>query len=252
MSETAEQDTAAEAPETLDVPDVPNVGPAPAPTPEGRCEAETTVGGTLYRCALESDHEDEHRWQPVEDEAPPPAPKATDLDKSRAQLANEAQRHYKRVLEITGEDAEALHPCELCSPLLAGWREDAAPAEATVQAVRVVIGLPDVSNFRASATERACDDCGGLGKVRTGSSVPGRETATCDACGGNGYVPSRPRQNTETAAAPAVENGSSDAPDYGDGVRRDMFGTPEGDPDFEKLPGARIRPTDYWQQNRAS
>jgi hypothetical protein len=224
--------------------------PEPEPEPEARCEAETTVGGTRYRCALEAGHDDEHRFQPLEDAAPAQEPDAKDISKRLRQLENEAERHAKRIQEIIGADAEGLIMCELCPPNFGGWRFDNAPSEEVTQRVRVAIGLPDVSNFASSATERVCDDCRGLGKVRTGSLVPNRETVTCDACAGKGYVASRPRQNTETPEAPPAEPANGTAVFHDDGIRRDMFGTPEGDPDYEKMPSARARPIEYWQQHR--
>lgn len=215
-----------------------------------RCEAETTVGGTLFQCALQAEHEGDHAFSATEEVAPAPEDSAKKMQQAGEKLDRESERHWNRIKEIMGDDADGLVPCELCFVKTPGFRWDAAPNEETSARVRIAIGLPDVSNFAPSATERSCDDCRGLGKVRTGSTVPGRETITCDACGGKGYVNSRPRLNTPDAAAeaPPAENGS--APFVDDGVRRDMFGTPEFDEDFEKMPSARKRPTDYWATNR--
>lgn len=224
--------------------------PAPEPAPEARCEAETTVGGTLYRCALETGHEDEHRFQPLLDEAAQPVETEKAVSKRLKSLENEAERHARRIGEIIGADAESLVQCELCPPNFGGWRFDVAPAEDVTQRVRAAIGLPDVSNFAMSATEKPCDDCRGLGRVRTGSQVPGRETALCDACGGDGYVASRPRLNAAPAQPAPVEAANGTSAPYDDGIKRDMFGTPEGDPDYGKLPNLRERPVEYWQQNR--
>lgn len=234
--------------------------PAPEPTPEPerepepedtkRCDAETTMSGTLYRCALNEGHDDEHRFQVVEDAPPEPRSDDRDMGKRLKALDNEAERHAKRIREIIGEDADGLVQCELCAPNFGGWRFDTAPNEDVTRRVRVAIGMPDLANYRPSATERKCDDCGGLGRVLTGSSVAGRETAPCDPCSGAGFVPTRPRQHPDAAPPPPPEavNGGAHYPD--DGVKRDMFGTPEGDPDYEKLPGARQRPIEYWQQQR--
>jgi hypothetical protein len=251
MSETEVAETENDEDATDVIIDVATGEIFPKPEPENRCEAETTVGGSLYRCALQEGHEDDHRWQVVEDEEPPPPRAANNMEASLRKLDNEAERHAKRIREIMGEDADALVQCELCPPNFGGWRFDGSPTEEVTKRVRVAIGLPDVSNFAMSATEKPCDDCRGLGKVRTGSLVPGRETVTCDACAGKGYVGSRPRLNTDTPEAPPPPPENGAPPAYDDGIRRDMFGTPEGDPDFEKLPGARVRPIEYWQQNRA-
>lgn len=207
--------------------------------------------------AVEVDPETGEILEPVEPEededegADARAARTGDVEQASKKLENEARRHGNRVEEIMGPDFEALAPCELCWPLAPGFRWDRAPDETTTNNVRIVIGLPDVSNFAPSATERQCDDCRGLGKVRTGSTVPGQETASCDACKGKGYVGTRPRQNGGEAVAdtPAAENGATPAVD--DGIERDMFGTPATDPDYGKMPNMRARPTDYWQTHGA-
>ena len=216
-----------------------------------RCEAQTTVGGTLYQCALYENHDGDHSFTPLEDSEQPGTDQEKATAKALKQLENEALRHANRVKEIIGDDAEALVQCALCAPNLAGWRFDAAPTEDVVQAVRSVIGLPDVSNFAPSATERQCDDCRGLGKVRTGSAVSQYETAICDACKGKGWVQSRPRLNEPEVEpdAPAPTNGAAAFPN--DGIERDMFGTPSTDPDYGKMPNMRQRPIDYWRTNQA-
>lgn len=232
--------------------------PEPEPTTEGRCEAETTVGGTLYRCALEVMHEGEHAFTPVENEGDPPADASewaprTDKEIAKAQdlLGNEAERHAKRVRQILGADALDLVQCVLCSPAFAGWRTDAAPTPEVVAAVRVAIGLPDVANYQESDTERQCHSCAGLGKVRTGSLVAAHETAKCDTCKGKGWVETRARQNE--GPIPEREGGAPEAngEEPEDGITRDMFGTPITDPDYGKMPAMRERPIEYWQTHRA-
>lgn len=232
----------------------PEPEPEPTPEPEARtgerCEAETTAGGNLYQCALTEGHPGEHSFSVVEAEDNGQPDSATASNKALKQLDAEAIRHNKRVQEIMGDDSAFLVQCELCPPNLAGWRFDSAPSEDVTARVRVVIGLPDLENYRPSATEHRCDDCGGLGRVRSGSLIPAHEALLCDACHGKGYVASRPRLAPvpDEPAAALVPNG--DSSDWGDGIKRDMFGTPETDPDYGMMPNMRQRPTDYWQQNR--
>lgn len=217
---------------------------------EGRCNVVTTVAGTIYQCALQEGHEGEHSFSPSSGEAPPAEDSEKRMRVAGEKLDREAERHWNRIVEIMGPDADGLTPCELCFVKTPGFRWDAAPNEETAAAVRIAIGLPDVSNYAPSATERICDDCRGLGKVRTGSMVANNETAKCDACNGKGYVASRPRMN-QTPDAPieqGEQNGAAVVED--DGIERDMFGTPATDPDFGKMPNMRARPVDYWQTNR--
>lgn len=173
-----------------------------------------------------------------------------DIEKTSRSLEREAQRHFNRVQELMGPDFAGLVGCELCWNLAPGFRWDRSPDEQTAANVRVALGMPDLSNFAPSATERQCDDCRGLGKVRTGSSVPSKESITCDACAGKGYVNSRPRLNPDALPAEGTEAPSGEAPVYNDGIKRDMFGTPETDPDYNLMPNVRARPVDYWQTHR--
>jgi len=210
--------------------------------PDGESVAVDTETGEIIEDPPEPDEE--------EDGADARAARTGDVEKASKSLEKEALRHGNRVQEIMGPDYEALVPCELCWQLAPGFRWDREPDEATKTAVRIAIGLPDVSNFAPSATERTCDDCRGLGKVRTGSTVPNRETVTCDACSGKGYVATRPRLNTETVEAAPDGDPAGGVPFHDDGVQRDMFGTPITDPDYGKMPNMRARPVDYWQTNK--
>lgn len=224
--------------------------PEPEDSAVGRCEDATLVGGTLYQCALQDGHEGEHSFQVASENEPPAEDSEKRMRQANERLNRENERHWNRIQEIMGPDAAQLVPCELCFELTPGFRWDAAPNEAKAAAVRIAIGLPDVSNYAPSATERMCDDCRGLGKARTGSMVPGQETARCDACGGTGFVATRPRLNAaeDALAAPDAESNVVPFPD--DGVERDMFGTPATDPDYGKMPNMRARPVDYWATNR--
>ena len=210
--------------------------------PDGELVDVDTATGEIIEPEPEPDEE--------EDGADARAARTGDVEKASKSLEKEALRHGNRVQEIMGPDYEALVPCELCWQLAPGFRWDREPDEATKTAVRIAIGLPDVSNFAPSSTERTCDDCRGLGKVRTGSSVPNNETAKCDACSGKGFIGTRERQNTPHAAIESSDIPSETAIIHDDGVQRDMFGTPITDPDYGKMPNMRARPVDYWQTNK--
>jgi hypothetical protein len=199
--------------------------------------------GEIHEPAAEPDEEEEG--------ADARAARTGDVEKASRSLEKESARHAARVEDVMGPDFAALVPCELCWDLAPGFRWDREPDEATKAAVRIAIGLPDVSNFAPSATERTCDDCRGLGKVRTGSTVPNRETITCDACAGLGYVPTRPRLNGATAPPEQADAPDAPAAFPDDGIARDMFGTPSTDPDYGKMPNMRARPVDYWRSGQA-
>ena len=202
--------------------------------------------------------------EPEPDEEPEPEPEPDEPEARRQQIPSSsdaadaffkemesAGRAYgKRVAKAMEDEDFGFAPCPLCNDPFPGVRIPRMPGEENVAVIRQVIGLPALENFAPSATERQCDDCRGLGKVRTGSSVQGRESIQCDACSGKGYVASRPRQNTSDELPASVEgtNGALSVED--DGVQRDMFGTPISDPDYGKMPNMRVRPVDYWATHR--
>jgi hypothetical protein len=172
------------------------------------------------------------------------------VEKALESLGKEATRHANRVSEIMGEDALALVPCELCAVNIPGFRFSIQPNEEVQRAVRAAIGLPTLETLKPDLYSRKCDTCDGAGKVLSGSLVQGRETLACVDCGGNGWKPVG--QERQSGAPVATLDGEpaplAAVPD--DGIRRDMFGTPEGDPDFEKMPNARQRPISYWQEQQ--
>ena len=122
------------------------------------------------------------------------APKALsekDIEKRYQKLAAEKVRHAKRVGEIMDEDATDLIPCPVCMDGIDGWiyPPDVQPLnEESISRIRQVIGLPDYTNFRHVGWAVECPTCGGLGKVITGSKVPGREVTGCTDCNEAGWI----------------------------------------------------------------
>src|SRR5438477_1493440 len=126
--------------------------------------------------------------------AAPPSGSAQDekaIEIRYGKLANENARHARRVSEIMEEDATSLIQCPVCMDGIAGWiyPPDVAPLpDVAVARIRQVIGLPAYSNFKAATFAQECPDCGGLGEVRTGSHLPGKEVTTCRRCGKAGWI----------------------------------------------------------------
>jgi hypothetical protein len=217
-------------------------------------QTETRIAETMAETPDDTDDTGEPEPEPEPEDGEEPESEAVaaradrtgDIEKTHRALEKEAERHARRVEELMGSDFAALQSCELCWEAAPGFRWGRMPDPETVAHVRVVIGMPDLSNFAPSSTERQCDDCRGRGKVRTGSCVSKYETAICDACKGKGWVVTRQRLNEIPDAHPddAPAQGATVSDD--DGVTRDMFGTPETDPDYGKMPNMRARPTDYW------
>ena len=146
----------------------------------------------------------------------PPQPEGLsekEVEKRNQALDKEAIRHANRVRDIVGDDAEALIPCELCLPIVPGFRFEYIPDEQRA-AVMLAIGMAsDADYLQAPGTER-CPDCNGKGKGKTTSQVPGQEFVVCLNCKGRGWIGERanalepqvpaiaPVANGETVTAP--------------------------------------------------
>lgn len=150
-----------------------------------------------------ADDEDEDA-QPDEPAPAPPAPPATEsqLEAVTNALAKEARRYGNAVARIFGDDWLGCMPCPLCATDFPGVLTPAPRSDDVIAAVRPIIGLPDLSNYRQDAHARACDQCDGKGMTLTGSTVPKYATIQCSACKGRGFRSSAPEHEV-----PAYVNG---------------------------------------------
>lgn len=214
------------------------------PAVDERCGAQTTVGGTLYQCALQEEHEGEHSFTQLEtgDDDTRDEPAITDTDAAQAKaLQRRAQAYSKSIAELLGDDLSGWIPCPVCTPYFPGLHPPfaafgGAPAE-VVAACRVIAGLPALDNMAQDAYSARCSTCNGVGKTLTGSTVQGHESIQCRDCGGKGWRPVGPERQSEHQAAPApmVEG---EIPAEGEGQPDvDPWGRPKGDPDYGRLPG---------------
>lgn len=189
--ETPEPDVPVETPET---PKEPTEGPETPDTPDEEEEPSEAPEETLSA-------------------QQPQGKSETEIEKGLRALEREAQRHAKRVGEIMEEDTQHLLRCELCAPLIPGFRWPQVPEDQRA-AVMLAIGFEPQRQLRPDKRAHACPDCDGEGSVATGSKVKGQDALPCIDCVGSGWV--GPRRDAPVQAVtpppPAVAvNGPSGA-----------------------------------------
>src|SRR5207247_1303529 len=98
----------------------------------------------------------------------------TGLDAEQAvELEKATTAYYKRIAKVFG--GELPPECPTCNGLafdLTGGAGEPA--------------------FREHEQYKGCDECDGLGKVKTGSQVHGHDLADCPKCQGRGYLEKLP------------------------------------------------------------
>jgi hypothetical protein len=151
---------------------------------------EPLQGDELAPDEEEAEDEPDAQPEPVEQPEPDEPTGLTEkqLDETRKKLDRENERHRARISDLIGDEAVLLEPCPLCTGFADGYRFPVEPPPDVIEATRVAIGLPDLSNFQQSTTTRECPSCVGLGVVLSGSKVPENAAITCVACNGSGYV----------------------------------------------------------------
>jgi hypothetical protein len=218
--------------------------PDTEPEPEGRCEADTEVGGTLYRCSLETMHEGEHSFQPLEDaEAVEPDEQAANdaamLDANK-KVARAAQTYWNKVREQYGQDLGGFHECPLCVGYPPGlyWPSE-LPAEKAA-ALKTILGQPALENYKRANAYGVCATCEGLGTVLTGSMVPAHMTHQCVDCSGRGYIAHEAKWEGP-AKSPLLETSTNGVETTSEGPPAfDPWGRAHGDPDYYRMPIAGV------------
>jgi len=147
---------------------------------------------------------------PSEDAPAPEGKSQKEIEKGLRALEREAQRHAKRVAEIMEEDAQHLVLCELCAPLIPGFRWPQVPEDQRA-AVMLAIGFDPKPDLLTDKRAHACPDCNGYGLVATGSKVQGQDALACIDCGGSGWVGER-RNAPATAVTPPMPAAPSNGP----------------------------------------
>lgn len=135
-----------------------------------------------------------------------------EMEKKLRALDREAVAHAARVEKIMGDDFESVVGCPLCAPNIPGFRFPFPPQPEVVAAVKDAIGEPASPAYQRDSYSRACDLCGGLGSVSTGSKVAGQAVVSCIPCRGKGWLPIGPERESGAVTPP---NGAVAPVDYG-------------------------------------
>jgi hypothetical protein len=153
--------------------------------------------------------------EPDDDDAPDAEPEPEPVaqtvtpeqhDARMRKIEQSFETYMRRVATLLEDDATDYLPCPLCLEAPRGFvhrAEAGRVPDEQADLVKQFLGLARPIDYPASSQHRRCSECQGLGKVSTGSEVPGKETIMCGVCSGNGFVGPAP------AVAVAATNGDS-------------------------------------------
>ena len=217
-------ETATEQPEV--VPAEPATEPEPAPdetVPESEPDEQT---------------ETEQPQPPVEQ--PPPADEAD----SRIVESQKKWTNFERALRsIWGDYAGNLMECPLCFTSHKGLidlNDSGQYPEEILAAITEYVRGSDQAHYKPATQVRECVDCGGYGKVLSGSRLEQHKTVTCPACKGYGYVPPPVPSSSGNGYSQAaqIEGAGIGAPteDTEPPADADIWGSPRLLPDGQENP----------------
>ena len=207
---------------------------------EGRCEAQVTTSSGVYRCALQEEHDGDHAYAQVDTgevlEAPEQAQGEAEMLAANKKVAKSAQTYWESVRRNYGDDLGGFHECPLCVGYPPGLFFPSELPPEKKAALKSLLGLPALDNYKRDNAFLTCSTCDGLGTVLTGSKVPGKDTHMCVDCDGRGYI-THDANRTAPARSPLLDapvNGGEvvmdDPPPY------DPWGRAYGDPDYYRMP----------------
>jgi hypothetical protein len=114
-------------------------------------------------------------------------------------LERELGRHWRAVAKIMGGDFESFVDCPTCA-------EAGTPLAGRIP-LWAIAQEPD---YQTRTDTTTCENCLGLGMMRTGSKVPGQELLPCPTCIGTGYVQKAQPLVPVPDLAPALVQGEPD------------------------------------------
>jgi hypothetical protein len=190
--------------------------------------------------------------EPDEQPAPQPVPPSQTPEalEKRTRSAEQRWNRYAQGIEGLYEGSEVrLIGCPLCPEQHKGFVDlnfaGRIPEEIEAN-VKAYLGLAREIEYRPSRKYHTCEECGGEGKVSTGSHVPTAKAITCEECEGRGYNPKPGYQQPNgltgpTAFTPAELEAATQAHED-----RDEWGEPRilpdgrENPNFGRMPNRKV------------
>lgn len=185
--------------------------------------------------AEEEEREEQEHEQPAEEREPAPTPEQ--IEALNASWERERNRHMRELEKRDPARYAGSEVCVLCEGHGLFWPVIPEPHHTMrLQAVTQVLGAePPVEYLEDEATE-ACQRCGALGMLKTGSRVQNQREHTCPECNGQGWKTKLALAAPQPLFAQSSQpNGAANVTPTQQGAP-DAWGRPVGHPHYGFLP----------------
>lgn len=138
----------------------------------------------------EPDAEPEAERDAPEPSPTPDAPETQAMLEERGKRFEKLSQHVaKRTGEILGDDVQIVQECPCCTYWgMPGWIPTVNPPQDLAAVLLHYLGQHAPTDYRPDTHSKACEACGGMGEVASGSRVFGQERLPCVECASNGWV----------------------------------------------------------------
>lgn len=179
--------------------------------------------------------------EPLEQPDTPEAPTPEQIEARGKAWERERTRHMRELQKRDEYRYAQSEVCLLCEGHGLYWPVLGEPGDTLRrEAIVTALGGQAPLEYRDDEATVACERCGALGMLRTGSKVPNQETHTCPDCNGQGW-----RSNVTVGtvspifAQPSPGNGAATVPPTSQGAP-DAWGRPPGHKNYGVLPSMEV------------